>query len=614
MRLPKSITNPGPRTLEQRPWVSVRAWKLVTGVLTALGLSWLVVDIVLKPSKRNIQVLAGLAFLAMMLVAHPFMGLLFTLISVPFPAYTSVGSTSSLLIFAMSALSLVKAKSLNLPSPFFDKRADLALIAFVVFAFLSLYKQPFDNAYEIRRFYLGLTSAVVLYYLVLQLVTDERRFVQMFRLQLFMAVVLGVIANLQAMFPTKTILPAFFSFSKKVAEMEEVRAGYIRAHATFNGYELFAEYCAIMIVLQWIAFRRARTLFEKTFWVAAIGVMALALFRTGTRAGLIILGFGFVYALIVGARAIPRAAVLRVMFVGLGFFYLTLPFTYSHMELLLSRMETLGVDDGSVQSRSHVLEAAPEARDPLPESFLARDHHLRRRRRGGGPDVGHHVGDRVVNLVADRAHHRDLGPGDRARDDLLVERPQVFQRAASSGHDDGVDVSDAVQHPNALGDLGSGEASLDLGGVDEDVEVGKPAMQHAADVPDRGAAGGRHDPEPPGKQGKGLLPLRIEQTFGRELLLQLLEGDLERALPAGLHPLHQDLIAPAALVDGERTPQQHRHTVLGAEAKPPRGAREQHAVDLRLRVLQGEVVVARGRPLSGSRARPRPTRRCSCAR
>ena len=66
------------------------------------------------------------------------------------------------------------------------------------------------------------------------------------------------------------------------------------------------------------------------------------------------------------------------------------------------------------------------------ELVLGRDDDLgggRRRRRA---HVGDEVGNRHVGFVADRRDDRHRRPRDRARDDLLVERPEILDRSAAA--------------------------------------------------------------------------------------------------------------------------------------------------------------------------------------
>ena len=81
--------------------------------------------------------------------------------------------------------------------------------------------------------------------------------------------------------------------------------------------------------------------------------------------------------------------------------------------------------------------------DPAAELVLRRDDHLRRRRRRRRAHVGDEVGDRDVGFVADRRDDRHRHARDRARDDLLVERPQILDRAAAAADDHDVDAGHA---------------------------------------------------------------------------------------------------------------------------------------------------------------------------
>jgi len=64
--------------------------------------------------------------------------------------------------------------------------------------------------------------------------------------------------------------------------------------------------------------------------------------------------------------------------------------------------------------------------------FHFRDH-FRRRRRRRRADVGAVVGNRDVDLVADRAHRRHRAGAQRAGDGLLVECPEVLEASAAAG-------------------------------------------------------------------------------------------------------------------------------------------------------------------------------------
>ena len=71
--------------------------------------------------------------------------------------------------------------------------------------------------------------------------------------------------------------------------------------------------------------------------------------------------------------------------------------------------------------------------------FLAAAEEFGGGRGRGGAEVGDEVGDGLVGFVADGGDGGDAGGGDGARDDFLVEGPEVFEGAAAAADDDGVE-------------------------------------------------------------------------------------------------------------------------------------------------------------------------------
>lgn len=380
--------------------------RVLVGLILAAGVGYLITSVVMDPSKRNIQLTAGVIFLGLVLVAHPRQALLFSLAVVPFPGYTTVGSTSTLLIFAVMALVLVKSRPLHLPSPFVDKRTDIPLALFGLAAVLSLQRVPAEYLSIATLKLTGLLSAIALYYLIIQLTQTRQDLRALMRTVMTVAVLLCVIALLQYFFPTKQILPAFFKFSKKIAEMEEVRAGTIRAFATFPGFETFAEYVVFALFLQYALFRSTLSLPAKAYWMIAMMLAFGALFTTATRAGIVTLVLGISYAILNSGRAVPRGELLRVAFVGFALFYLSMPFLGNLYSFMLERLFGLadtGVgDDASVKGRMIVMEQALDAvaRNPFSGvGFYDQPHFFRG-----------HVGMNIHNVYVTIAHRIGL-PG-----------------------------------------------------------------------------------------------------------------------------------------------------------------------------------------------------------
>ena len=71
---------------------------------------------------------------------------------------------------------------------------------------------------------------------------------------------------------------------------------------------------------------------------------------------------------------------------------------------------------------------------------------------GAGADVGDQVDQRVVLLVADRRDHGRRAGGDRPADQLVGEREQILDAAASPSQHDQVHLRVGVEQPQRPGD------------------------------------------------------------------------------------------------------------------------------------------------------------------
>ena len=214
-----------------------------------------------------------------------------------------------------------------------------------------------------------------------------------------------------------------------------------------------------------------------------------------------------------------------------------------------------------------------------------------RRRRalvGGEVDQGH------VGLVADRRDQRDHALGRGAHHDLLVERPQVLQRAAAARDDEQVGPADAaafrqrVEAADRGGDLLGRAVALHLDRPDDDVarEAVGEAMQ---DVADHRAGRRGDDADHLGQERQELLARLVEQAFGGELPLALLEQRHQRAEAGGLQRLDDDLVARAVRIGGELAGDDDLHALFGLHPHAGEGHLPDHAVDLGALVLEREI-------------------------
>ena len=140
--------------------------------------------------------------------------------------------------------------------------------------------------------------------------------------------------------------------------------------------------------------------------------------------------------------------------------------------------------------------------------------------------------------------------GDRARDDLLVERPEVFDRAAAAADDDDVDARhapDRLAAPRAI----SSAAPSPCTRAGRMTRCAFAYRRRSTLMMSRIAAPSSEVTMPilRGSAGSGRLRACVEQPFVLQPLLQLIERELQRAQPVRLEMLADQLVLALRLVD-----------------------------------------------------------------
>ena len=118
--------------------------------------------------------------------------------------------------------------------------------------------------------------------------------------------------------------------------------------------------------------------------------------------------------------------------------------------------------------------------------------------------------------MPDGRDHGDAAGEDRARHGLLVEGPEILERAAAARDDDDVDVGDGGEAPQRRRDRERRALALHGRGREEDRHRAA-AVRDAHDVADDGARGRRHDAQAARQERQRALAGRVEEALGGEL-------------------------------------------------------------------------------------------------
>ncbi len=138
--------------------------------------------------------------------------------------------------------------------------------------------------------------------------------------------------------------------------------------------------------------------------------------------------------------------------------------------------------------RAQALAQSAQGREPC---FTIGHDDLRGRGRRRRAHVGDEIGDGEIDLVADAADDGDGRGGDGARHRLVVEGPQILERAAAAGQNEHVALGPPAGQAYCRHDLRGGRCALHGHGIDQHRNRGEAPRQHVQDVADRGAAWAR---------------------------------------------------------------------------------------------------------------------------
>src|SRR5262245_26121729 len=224
------------------------------------------------------------------------------------------------------------------------------------------------------------------------------------------------------------------------------------------------------------------------------------------------------------------------------------------------------------------------------------DDDLRGSTRRWGPKVRNEIADREIDLVADSRDDRLLASHDGTRYTLFIERPQIFHRSTTTGHDDDIHVG-AAEAIDAFHNLKRCCIALNLGRKNQNVDRVVAAFQDTQNVSQCSTLGRRNNSDLSRKSGNWPFPLRSEETFFRQLLFELFKRQLKSSQAGRLQDFNDKLIFTPAFVRTDAAARAEKPSVLRPKSKQTRSISKAYGGELSPVIFEGEIQMARTRSL-----------------
>jgi O-antigen ligase len=287
-----------------------RAW--------SLGKRWWIAGVVLlggaiigsqiaSPNRRMIQVIAAGVLVLGALRVNSLMGLLILIPLLPFPKVTAYGSTNVAFVLFIFIIWMARVV---LRTERAEGRSAIDLpVVLLIMAYLLSFSQIDDHAIirsALTNFFLALTF-IAICYLAVHLIHDERQLRKVVWSIIIMGGLVQFTALFELAFPDRALVAGWIDLTVGLRH-EYIREGLeirnMRVGGAFRDYELLAEFCAMLILLQWFVLMQTRGLWARTGVVVLIGVSTFVLIATVTRGAIMSLAIAGAYLIWMTRRRI----------------------------------------------------------------------------------------------------------------------------------------------------------------------------------------------------------------------------------------------------------------------------------------------------------------------
>ncbi len=311
----RPLERPGPFSLFMN-----RAWN----VLLVVGLGVLLAMQYVDPNKRFLSVAAAVIVIGIAWRIDMISGIGVMILALPYPRGTTFGSTNLALILLLAVIYLLRMAQRNVEAPK-PTPLDAPIAAFFLAYVVSFYNisSQHDLYFAMENFVL-LVGTLLMFFLVLNSIRTEQDLKRLHLFQTIAILSIMLIALWELNHPGATLVPGWINFSN--THGDEFNRKGVRVGATFNDYELLADFCGLNLLFLAFMFMRGRNVYHRAFFGGLMALTLFILFCTVTRGPIVSLSIAVLYMvwlmrrhLSVVPMTIATTAVLGGFF-GMNFF------------------------------------------------------------------------------------------------------------------------------------------------------------------------------------------------------------------------------------------------------------------------------------------------------
>ena len=313
------------RTFRLPPMVKAPSPALVglgISLFVAALLGFILAGQIVSPSKRVIEMMMAVAVLVAAFLLPSRYSVGFMLFIIPFPQYTTIGSTTVIFAFIIFSFWLLRValgyekkpitSGLELPI--------LVLTLFYVLSFIMVDGAHWHLAIAKFRIYF---SCLLIFYLVVNLIRTERD--TNFTLNALIAsfCVVAAIAMIEIWLPQHSHILDILHVRTKGVYGDFISEAGTRVGSVFGDYEMFAEYLAIFVPIILTRILSEKQFMRQMIWVPMLGTSIMLLLATATRGGFISFVCGMIYLIWIARRIVNYQKLLPILIIAFVSFYVS---------------------------------------------------------------------------------------------------------------------------------------------------------------------------------------------------------------------------------------------------------------------------------------------------